>query len=260
MVYLKTRIRDFIHLSILWFTVVGTAVLASMLNSNWQIPLYWQVREVFLVAFLFSVFHHANRMYHPDRLVHRGFRMFMAGYGLALTLLVLLWHPLPALSWVFPRYPFTVSPSIGFTAFGLVYSPEFPQLRNLFGLMSFSYFVWVHFHVSPLMKDDRVIRSLLLWRIAGVCGLLFSLIQGLWFVVGIDPNIRFIFAFLAVIPIALVALFYPEGILITQVQIYRALRTYQYVDVKPAYPDSVLIDYLGRIREVINGDSSHSDP
>ncbi|RMG32692.1 MAG: hypothetical protein D6732_13060 [Methanobacteriota archaeon] len=252
--YWETRIRDFILLSILWMTVVGTAVLASMLNSNWHISLYWQIREILLVAFFFSVFHHANHMYLPNCPTHRSFRIFMGGYALTLILLVLLWRPLLDLSWIFPRYPFAEPPSFGFTAFGLVYSPEFPQIRNLFGLLSFSYFVYVHWQVKPLIQDLRVLRSLLLWRIAGVCGLLFSLIQTFWFVFAINPDIRFVFAFLAIIPIALIALFYPEGMLITQAQIYRALRTYAFAEMKSETSLTHLMDYLSRVREVIKND------
>ncbi len=231
--YRRTGIEDYLIFAAAFFTfsiLLTTSVIGIVTKELFIMQLdHWLYNSLFFLWFLHSVRMRWDRT--PRVVWYTG----IIWYAL-LMFLILFWEvmsPQPdnaiVLFMEMPRthstyYPFGAG--IMTTGGVIIYSTAHGILRLLFHMYVWAILLYAYWTVKPVYSSERIILARRLMISAGVIGLIYMILSLPWF-----PDIPLLNAIL-IIGFGLViyvAIRIPEGLVLSQVQIIRAVSLYKEV-------------------------------
>lgn len=85
--------------------------------------------------------------------------------------------------------------------------------------------------------------------------MLFVLHEIIWFAANVPPFVRYISAAISILALGLIAIFIPEGFLITHDQLVRAFKTYKLLENKTRENQDHLSTYLDMVQKMVAKES-----
>jgi hypothetical protein len=196
---------------------------------------FGQLHQIFYNSFLFLWFLHAVRMRWE-----RAPRIFWYTgviWVSILTFLIMFWEPITepqravVLFWDVPnRYYSEIHAGAGLVTKGgvVLYSGEHNLLRSFFAIFIYSLTLYAYSTVKPAYASKRIIFARRLWLFVWFLALTYSILSLPWFHFISWAQIN-VLALVALGIVAYIGIRLPEGLLISQFQILRALDLYEQV-------------------------------
>lgn len=255
LLFKETHIREYLYFAFLWITAMTSSFVSiAILEGNPSLMLF-KIREAAFILFFLSINLHAIRRIFIDK-----------GYGVilfssvawistaALLILAINWKEIPMIQTFYPPEP-EFSTHYGIIVGNTIYSNLYPFLRNAFGIFSFSLVFYSYFFVASENELKNAKKALMLWRMTAIGGTLWSFFQTFWFIFDVSPSIRLPFALIAIIPLTIVSIKYPEGFITSHAQIYRAVQAYKFIEEQPIAPKKdQLHEYIKQVAKIVQKD------
>ncbi|MHA2094074.1 MAG: hypothetical protein ACW98F_05540 [Candidatus Hodarchaeales archaeon] len=240
LIYRRTGVVDYLIFAGVFF-FFSSSVIFSIFALQPPSVFFWQLRHISMYSCYILVFLHARRLtwFNHQKFLTVG----MMVWFFALIALTLLWESMPNERGVFlfwemdPHsmdaiFSLDVGQNLPETGAGLVIngaiilSTSHPILAYSFYFFVACYFLYIYFTIKPASPTPRILVAKRLWLVIGLANFSATGLLLFWPVPNTYELVIF-FVLLELVLIATVAIKYPESMLITQVQLYRAIGLYK---------------------------------
>ncbi|MFW9994726.1 MAG: hypothetical protein ACFFD4_21970 [Candidatus Odinarchaeota archaeon] len=243
LLYRRTGVADYLIFAGVFFSLslsVFFALVAPKINSL----IFWQLRHVSMYVSYFLIFLHAVRLAWSKQ--PKYLTVVMVTWFIMLVILTLLWEPMPnergvVLFWemdphsletiIDPRTEGSKLPEMGA---GLVIngviilSTSHPLLAYGFYFLTACTYLCVILTQKPANPTPRITIARRLWILTGIVNFSATGLLLFW-PFSVTYELAVILVIVELVLIAVVALKYPESMLITHVQLVRARKLYEIV-------------------------------
>ena len=228
--YYRTRIIDFLIFG-LFFTMIFLTLGGNVLASLTNILFFYQLHYWAWISNTILILLHVIRM-------RRGLFQKIAWYiGIAwfivLAILIAFWEVMlqpetsSFLNLVIPHIHSSYHPNGAGVMIAdgfMLFSTSHRIICQLFFIYAFCVALYIYITIKPVVSTDRITLAHRLWIVAIVATIVYFVMELPWL-----PQIAFVNALLIVnfVLIAYIALRLPEAMIITEVQVGRAVRLYK---------------------------------
>ncbi len=231
--FYRTRLNDYLILMGVW--IIGASI--QLIRSgffNISPLLRWQMEELLIILLSLSLMSYGLRVLFSERQYYTFLSLTLA-YSFLLIVILIQWKQIEQGSFLIdlPPDPNSPDPSFGYSFQNtIIYAANHKWLRLLFTFVSFLLFAIVHINPPIVLKNQNTRKALMLWRIAAICGVISQTFSWNWLLFPAIPDLSALFGLITTFSLILIVVFYPEGYLLTKVQIYRVLETYKLIKEK----------------------------
>ena len=238
--YRRTGIQDCLLLLGAFLSSSLTLTFAVIAAATNFLLLYQFHHWSYITLFLFFLFYACRlRWDHPPKVIQY---LGVIWVGI-LALLILFWEVMPqpdravVLLWEMPRGYSSYFPNgAGLSVNGLIiFSTAHNIIRIFYSIYVISIALYSCLTVKPFYETKKIILAKRLWIIAAAILLIYFTLVIPWlyvYIQGIGIDIQLLIV-ISVGLVAYIAIIIPEGLLLSQSQIYRALELYQRIHEVP---------------------------
>ncbi len=280
LLYRRTGVIDYLIFAAVFF-FFSSSVFFSVLALQPGNVLFWQLRHISMYCCYILVLLHANRLKWLSQ--RKLLTIGMITWFFSLIVLTLLWKSMPNERGIFlfwemnPRSMdafFSLEGGQNIPEIGaglaingiIILSTSHPLLAYGFYFAVACIFLYTYLTIKPASPTSRIIIAKRLWILIGLANLSATGFLFFWPVSNTYEWV-IIFVLIELVLIATVAIKYPESMLITQVQLHRAISLYkeiqkmdqrQFNRISEIRMEKV-VEYLRTVNlEVVEGDPSES--
>ncbi|MHA2253099.1 MAG: hypothetical protein ACXAD7_22235, partial [Candidatus Kariarchaeaceae archaeon] len=258
--YFLTRILDYLYFAI-FFVVGSVAQIIGLLVTDNNYLLLYQILFIAINTLFFLLFLHAVRIRWEKTPLILMLTISLAYF--ALIILIVLWESMvqperaKVLFWELPHGKTLYYPDgagITTSAGNMIYSTDYYYLTILFAFLILSVTLFVYIRLEPVYLTDKITLSRKLWIVAYSTFMIWGGFMLPW-----APDdtlvVGSVFLVISLILIVYIALKIPESMLISKVQIRRAILLYDRVkqlttkEEREEFGMGSLVDYLQSIPE-----------
>ncbi|MFX0116452.1 MAG: hypothetical protein ACFFB3_18015 [Candidatus Hodarchaeota archaeon] len=265
--YRRTGVFDYLLFAGMFFAFAWSIFFVSLAKND-NVLIFWQLRHILLYVTYLLMFFHAVRIRYPKLLDSKMLTSSVTIWFIILTIITLFWRSMASekalvLFWEMEPHSIDTSFSLdqpGYSAEGaglaingrVILSTAHPLLSYGFYFLVACTFLYIYITQEPANPTPRIIAARRLWLLASLMNFAATGLLVFW-PLEITTELVKVLVVAELGVISTVALKYPESMLLSHVQLNRALNLYEKVqalseDYVPAEIGmNRVIDYLREI-------------